>query len=247
MKKFTTRAMIATTVATMITVAPAQSTAQEVDPIMAMQQSVDQVITDTQYSINNAAQHIASQAQFALENTYNTIDQFVPDTTPLQQQLDYHYMNVYNSLGTVTNSFAQQDAQQGMLYTTQNVTHGLVQSVPMSEPVSSIAQTPQPTSIASTAHSMVGASGYDCSGFVQAAYAKQGINIPRTSYQQKGIGTPVSINNLQAGDIVFFYGDGHVGIYTGNGQIVHSPGAGHNVVYESLYNMPFSGATRVIY
>lgn len=62
--------------------------------------------------------------------------------------------------------------------------------------------------------------GADCSGFTQAVYKAFGINIPRTSYSQSTIGTAVSYSEAQPGDIIYY--GGHVGIYIGNGQIVHA-------------------------
>lgn len=70
----------------------------------------------------------------------------------------------------------------------------------------------------------------DCSAFVQAAYAKIGISIPRTTYAQYAAGTPVALNKLQPGDAVYVEpeknGPGHVGMYIGNGQIQESPHTG---------------------
>ncbi|NFN88825.1 NlpC/P60 family protein, partial [Clostridium sporogenes] len=64
-------------------------------------------------------------------------------------------------------------------------------------------------------------SGFDCSGFVQYVYRNAaGINLPRTTYDQINEGTAVSQSNLQPGDLVFPH-TGHVGIYVGNGQMIH--------------------------
>ena len=69
-----------------------------------------------------------------------------------------------------------------------------------------------------------GASGpdaYDCSGLTQAAFAAIGVTIPRTSQEQSTVGTPVSISDLQPGDLIFWGGEGsayHVGVFIGDGQ-----------------------------
>ena len=87
--------------------------------------------------------------------------------------------------------------------------------------------------------------GFDCSGFTQYVYAQAGISIPRTSQAQIGGGTQVSKADLQPGDIVAFYsGASHVGIYAGNGQVVHAPSSGTSVSYAPVDSMPFYGATR---
>ncbi len=62
--------------------------------------------------------------------------------------------------------------------------------------------------------------GADCSGFVQAVYSAFGVSLPRTSYSQSTVGTAVSYSDAQPGDIIYY--GGHVGIYIGNGQIVHA-------------------------
>lgn len=91
-----------------------------------------------------------------------------------------------------------------------------------------------------------GPSSYDCSGLTSAAWAKVGVSLPRTSQSQIGVGRSVSKSELQPGDLVFYYGSSptHVGLYAGNGQIIHSPRPGKTVEYASLDSMPFSGARR---
>ncbi|WP_007026027.1 C40 family peptidase [Saccharomonospora iraqiensis] len=90
-----------------------------------------------------------------------------------------------------------------------------------------------------------GPSEFDCSGLTQWAYNQAGVSIPRTSRSQSQYGTPVSRSQLQPGDLVFFYSPvSHVGIYIGNGQMVHAPTSG-DVVKVSPLQDQFSGARRV--
>ncbi|MER7927473.1 NlpC/P60 family protein [Streptomyces sp. NPDC096057] len=81
-----------------------------------------------------------------------------------------------------------------------------------------------------------GPSSFDCSGLTSWAYAQAGVSIPRTSQEQANVGTRIySQNDLQVGDLVFFFGDlHHVGLYAGNGQILHAPRTGTVVRYESM-------------
>lgn len=81
-----------------------------------------------------------------------------------------------------------------------------------------------------------GPSSFDCSGFTSWAYAQAGVSIPRTSESQANIGTRIySQSDLQVGDLVFFFGDlHHVGLYAGNGQVLHAPRTGTVVRYESM-------------
>ncbi|AOR34804.1 hypothetical protein BFF78_30480 [Streptomyces fodineus] len=92
-----------------------------------------------------------------------------------------------------------------------------------------------------------GTASYDCSGLTSWAYAQAGVSIPRTSQEQATIGTRISsVNDLQVGDLVFFYGDiHHVGLYAGNGQVLHAPHTGAVVRYESMSDMPFQFGVRV--
>jgi len=68
--------------------------------------------------------------------------------------------------------------------------------------------------------------GFDCSGFVAYVFAQIGVSLPHHAASQYGYGTPVPYDQLAPGDLVFFSGLGHVGIYIGNGQFVHAPHTG---------------------
>ncbi|MBT2410233.1 C40 family peptidase [Streptomyces sp. ISL-12] len=94
-----------------------------------------------------------------------------------------------------------------------------------------------------------GPSSYDCSGLTSWAYAQAGVSIPRTSEAQSQIGTRItSQSDLQVGDLVFFFNDlHHVGLYAGNGQVLHAPRTGTVVRYESMSTIggPFMWGVRV--
>jgi cell wall-associated NlpC family hydrolase len=90
-----------------------------------------------------------------------------------------------------------------------------------------------------------GPNSYDCSGLTQDAWAAAGVALPRTTYDQVNVGTTVTRSQLRPGDLVFFYPDvTHVGIYVGNGQMIHAPKPGDVVKYESIDYMPFHSAVR---
>jgi peptidoglycan DL-endopeptidase CwlO len=92
-------------------------------------------------------------------------------------------------------------------------------------------------------------SGFDCSGFVMYVYAQAGVSLPHSSYAQYGAGVSVSYDQLQAGDLVFFDGLGHVGIYVGGGMFIHSPHTGDVVKVSSLsgwYSSTYVGARRIL-
>ncbi|MFB7240407.1 MULTISPECIES: C40 family peptidase [unclassified Streptomyces] len=94
-----------------------------------------------------------------------------------------------------------------------------------------------------------GPNSWDCSGLVQAAYREAGIDLPRISYEQSSMGTSVSLDNLQPGDILYWgsrSGSYHVAIYVGGGNYVGAQNSSTGVVERSLdWDMP-SGAVRLL-
>ncbi|MFJ1801077.1 NlpC/P60 family protein [Streptomyces sp. NPDC088180] len=90
-----------------------------------------------------------------------------------------------------------------------------------------------------------GPSSYDCSGLTQAAWREAGVTLPRTTWDQVEVGTRVATSDLLPGDLVFFYDDiSHVGVYKGDGMMIHAPKPGANVREESIYSMPIYGSVR---
>jgi cell wall-associated NlpC family hydrolase len=91
--------------------------------------------------------------------------------------------------------------------------------------------------------------GFDCSGFVMFVYAQVGVSLPHNAAAQYGYGSAVSRSQLQPGDLVFFNGLGHNGIYIGGGQFIHSPHTGDVVKISSLsdswYAQTYVGARRL--
>jgi cell wall-associated NlpC family hydrolase len=92
-----------------------------------------------------------------------------------------------------------------------------------------------------------GPDSFDCSGLTQFAYAAAGIALPHSSQMQSEIGTPVARADLQPGDLVFFYSPvGHVGIYLGDGLMVHAPTSGSVVQIVDIDLMgDFNSARRL--
>src|SRR5690242_10834338 len=116
------------------------------------------------------------------------------------------------------------------------------------------------TSAVAAAESQIGArylyggtgnGGWDCSGLTQWAFGKAGISLPRTSYSQYGVGTPVDRSAIQAGDLVFFDTDGtgasHVGIATGPGSVISATthGVMEHAISGSYWGSRYVGARRV--
>ncbi|HET6695863.1 MAG TPA: NlpC/P60 family protein [Gaiellaceae bacterium] len=90
--------------------------------------------------------------------------------------------------------------------------------------------------------------GFDCSGFVMYVYAQVGVSLPHNAAMQYGYGSAVSRSELQPGDLVFFNGLGHMGIYIGGNQFIHSPHTGDVVKISSItgwYEDTWYGARRL--
>jgi len=93
------------------------------------------------------------------------------------------------------------------------------------------------------------ATGFDCSGFVRFIYARFGRDLPHSSYGDYDQGVRVTRAALRPGDLVFFDGVGHVGMYVGGGRFIHAPHSGTNVQVTSLsdpwYRATYVGARRI--
>lgn len=91
--------------------------------------------------------------------------------------------------------------------------------------------------------------GFDCSGLVRWAYGRVGVDLPHNSYALYGEGRRVPEPSIEPGDILFFEGLGHVGLYLGRGRMVHAPQSGRTVEVVRLaatnYGARLIGARRV--
>ena len=91
-------------------------------------------------------------------------------------------------------------------------------------------------------------SGFDCSGLVAYVYGKLGVRLPHNAAAQYAYGRAVDRRHLKPGDLVFFHGLGHVGVYIGRGRIIHAPHSGERVEIQSLASRSGSveGARRLV-
>ncbi|KOV93481.1 hypothetical protein ADK65_32675 [Streptomyces sp. NRRL B-1140] len=177
-----------------------------------------------------------------------------------QTELKRHKKTITGKLGSARRLLSRLDAQER---SRPGVSQGRASRAadvrdPLAAPGSAPSQTPGSRAAAavSYAHQKLGSpyvwgatgpNAFDCSGLVQAAYRAAGVALPRTTYSQIAAGRRVSRSELLPGDLVFFYaGISHVGIYVGNGRMIHAPNPSAPVRIAPLDEMPFAGATRVV-
>jgi cell wall-associated NlpC family hydrolase len=92
-----------------------------------------------------------------------------------------------------------------------------------------------------------GPNGYDCSGLTYMAYASIGVSLPRTADAQAGVGVPVTLDEIEPGDLVFYYSPiSHVAMYVGDGQVVHASTYGVGVVYGDVQMTTITAIRRML-
>ncbi len=198
------------------------------DALLTQVSAAAQAATDAQA----AADAAAAQAQ-------QTLDQVSAQQTDLQQQI-----------ATYQAQFAALSAPQQAAVV--EATSG-PEVTPPADVVadSAAAQTVVDTAMAQRGDPYVwGAGGpgsFDCSGLTAYAYAAAGISLPHSSAAQARMGSPVSRADLQPGDLVYFYSPvSHIGIYIGNGMMVHAPTSGDVVKVASVDMSGYAGARRLL-
>ena len=133
-------------------------------------------------------------------------------------------------------------------------------AAPVESPVRFVPPPPPPPTLAERAvklartqlgvpYSYGGASpsGFDCSGLVMWVYGRLGVTLPHNAAALYDVGRPVSDARLRPGDLVFFSGLGHVGLYVGDGKMIHAPQSGERVEIQALdaRSNPPVGARRI--
>jgi cell wall-associated NlpC family hydrolase len=147
--------------------------------------------------------------------------------------------------------------RQAQVQATQDTVVGISAVTPQSDTV--VAPPPTHGGVVAIAMSQLGTpyvwggaapGGFDCSGLVMWAYAQVGVSLPHSTYALFAMGVPISRDQLQPGDLVFFDGVGHVGIYIGGNEFIHAPHTGDVVKISSLddpwYSAEYVGARRIL-
>ena len=139
------------------------------------------------------------------------------------------------------------EERERLLSTSRSTTHA--RRMPASVPASGRAAAAVSYAMAQVGDAYVygatGDSAFDCSGLTMRAWGAAGVGLPHSSSAQYSSGPHISASALQPGDLVFYYSPiSHVGMYIGNGMIVHAANPGTGVPVAGLYSMPFVGAVR---
>ncbi|MGW5846854.1 NlpC/P60 family protein [Streptomyces sp. NPDC055254] len=182
------------------------------------------------------------------------------DLRSRQDELAEHKTSVEGKLATAKRLLARLTAEQRAAYEARSA-GGPAAGAAAAAPAAAPGSTPPPPSDGSRAARAVafahgaigkpyvwGATGpgsFDCSGLTQAAWRAAGVSLPRTTYTQINTGRRVARDQLAPGDLVFFYsGVTHVGLYIGDGRMIHAPRPGSTVRVAPIDSMPWAGASR---
>lgn len=208
--------------------------------------AADKLAADAKAAADQAAAAKAAADQAAAKAAAAAASQRAAAQQAAAQQAAAQLAAAASSSSTATSSTSSAGSSAS---TAQPSTASSATTATASTASSSAAQTALNYALAQVGKPYVwGASGpdsFDCSGLMQAAYAAAGISLPRTTYAQVAAGTPVSTSALAPGDLVFFYGNEHVGMYIGNGKVVHAADYGIGVIISNMDTMTVSGAVRV--
>jgi cell wall-associated NlpC family hydrolase len=198
--------------------------------------------TNEQVAEVAAAADTAAKAQATADEAQATAQKSYDDIAAQQKDLEAKIADYQRQYAALT--APQQQKVLAVGGDTQAVPSGVVAP-------SAAAQKAVDTALAQVGDPYVwGAAGpdaFDCSGLTQYAYSAADVSLPHSSSSQSQMGTPVSRDQLQPGDLVFFYSPvSHVGMYIGNGQMVHASTSGQPVKVASLDSMgSYNSARRI--
>ncbi|NPD06752.1 hypothetical protein HN031_18925 [Nocardioides sp. zg-1308] len=183
----------------------------------------------------------------ALEIRREATDARAREIAELTQQLGAEKATVDDKLGEAKEVLADLEAEERerLLASRSGTTTRMPSSVPASGRAAAAVQYAMAQVGDAYVYGAMGESAFDCSGLTMRAWAQAGVSLPHSSSAQFGSGPRVAVSDLQPGDLVFYYSPiSHVGMYIGNGMIVHAANPGTGVAVSGLHSMPFVGAVR---
>ncbi|MDV6012709.1 NlpC/P60 family protein [Haloechinothrix sp. LS1_15] len=186
----------------------------------------------------SVAQRDAEDAATRAEQARETAEELVVDIEARQATLDERIEEVREAAGLLTDEDQQMHQSEGADAPSQIVAPGAAAQQAVD---AAMGKRGSPYEWGAD-----GPDRFDCSGLTSWAYQQAGISIPRSSRAQSTHGQPIPRDQLQPGDLVFFYEPvSHVGIYVGDGKMVHAPQQGDVVKVAEMMEGDFSGARRV--
>lgn len=182
----------------------------------------------------------------ALEIRREATDARTKEISELTEQLSTEKETVDDKLAEAKSLLSDLEAEERERLL---ASRGGVSRMPASVPASGRAAAAVQYALAQVGDAYVygaaGESAFDCSGLTMRAWAQAGVSLPHSSSAQYGSGPHIAASDLQPGDLVFYYSPiSHVGMYIGNGMIVHAANPGTGVAVSGLYSMPYVGAVR---
>ncbi|MFC7361668.1 C40 family peptidase [Nocardioides astragali] len=182
----------------------------------------------------------------ALEIRREATDARTKEIAELTEQLSVEKETVDDKLAEAKSVLADLEAEEReRLLASRGATTRMPSSVPASGRAAAAVQYAMAQVGDAYVYGAMGENAFDCSGLTMRAWAQAGVSLPHSSSAQYGSGPHIAASDLQPGDLVFYYSPiSHVGMYIGNGMIVHAANPGTGVAVSGLYSMPYVGAVR---
>ncbi|PKH44109.1 Cell wall-associated hydrolase, NlpC family [Nocardioides alpinus] len=182
----------------------------------------------------------------ALEIRREATDARTNEIAELTEQLSAEKSTVDEKLAEAKTVLADLEAEErDRLLASRSGTARMPASVPASGRAAAAVQYAMAQVGDAYVYGAMGENAFDCSGLTMRAWAQAGVSLPHSSSAQFGSGPRIAAGDLQPGDLVFYYSPiSHVGMYIGNGLIVHAANPGTGVAVSGLYSMPYVGAVR---
>jgi cell wall-associated NlpC family hydrolase len=182
----------------------------------------------------------------ALEIRREATDARAKEIAELTEQLNTEKQTVDEKLAEAKSVLSDLEAEEReRLHASRSGVSRMPASVPASGRAAAAVQYAMAQVGDAYVYGAMGENAFDCSGLTMRAWAQAGVSLPHSSSAQYGSGPRIAASDLQPGDLVFYYSPiSHVGIYIGNGMIVHAANPGTGVAVSGLYSMPYVGAVR---
>ncbi|WP_329067271.1 C40 family peptidase [Amycolatopsis sp. NBC_01480] len=205
------------------------------DVVAANQQAALDTLADATHAANDATAK-AADAEHRAQAARDAAAKLKSDIQARQRSLDDQMHQLEAAAGNLTSADRKAQRDEGGAPPDVRAPAGAAQAAVDA----ALSRLGKPYQTGAT-----GPNAFDCSGLMLWAYAKAGVSLPRTSRAQSTFGTAIPRDQLQPGDLVFYYSPvSHVGMYLGDGKMVHAPDTGDVVKISPLLQSQYAGARR---